>query len=163
MQKHSEDGRYIIRSGADFRALDVEIVECKGKGHPDTLADDLADALSNAYSLYTREECGAILHHNFDKLCLLGGASDVRYGSGRLTRKIKILVNGRESFGLTDRPLPIRDVIAETCKLFFEARLPLLPFDDSFEIEYNLNTASSPGRVNTPGADPSSRHHWFTP
>jgi len=164
MLVHINDSQYIIWSEADLNVHPVEIVECKGKGHPDTLADDLADALSNAYSLYTREQCGAILHHNFDKLCLLGGASDVQYGSGRLTRKIRILVNGRVSFGLTERPLPIRDLIAHTCKQFFSERLPLLPFDECFEIEYNLNTASSPGRINTPdGNSSSSRHHWFTP
>lgn len=163
VQNKSGSSQYLVRSRAGFRELDVEIVECKGKGHPDTLADDLADALSNAYSLFTRQECGAILHHNFDKLCLLGGAADVQFGSGRLTKKIRILVNGRVSFGLADRPLPIRDVIANTCRRFFAERLPLLPFDDSFDIEYNLNTASSPGRVDTPGGAPNSRHYWFTP
>ncbi|MEK8144255.1 methionine adenosyltransferase [Streptomyces sp. M10(2022)] len=57
------------------------IVERKGLGHPDTLADHLAERLSRAYSHYTVRRFGAVLHHNFDKLALLGGASEVRYGA----------------------------------------------------------------------------------
>ena len=71
------------------------IVERKGLGHPDTLADHLAERLSRAYSRYTVEHFGAVLHHNFDKLALLGGASEVRYGAGRMTAPVRVLVNGR--------------------------------------------------------------------
>ena len=46
----------------------IEIVERKGLGHPDTLADALAEHLSVNYSNYTLKKFGAILHHNFDKL-----------------------------------------------------------------------------------------------
>ncbi len=35
---------------------DFEIVEVKGAGHPDTLADDLAEELSCNYSLYTKKD-----------------------------------------------------------------------------------------------------------
>ncbi|MGH3697104.1 MAG: methionine adenosyltransferase [Pseudonocardiaceae bacterium] len=44
----------------------------QGFGHPDTLADQLAEGLSRAYSRWTLEQCGAVLRHNFDKLGLLG-------------------------------------------------------------------------------------------
>ncbi|MEM7826325.1 MAG: methionine adenosyltransferase, partial [Candidatus Aenigmatarchaeota archaeon] len=46
--------------------LEIEIVERKGIGHPDTLADALAENLSVAYSNYTLQQFGLILHHNFD-------------------------------------------------------------------------------------------------
>ena len=54
-----------------------EFVERKGEGHPDTLADGLAEHLSVKYSNYTLKNFGAVLHHNFDKVGLLGGASFV--------------------------------------------------------------------------------------
>lgn len=38
------------------------IVERKGLGHPDTLADHLAERLSRAYSRYTTQHFGAVLH-----------------------------------------------------------------------------------------------------
>src|SRR5690349_11539310 len=79
----------------------LQIIERKGWGHPDKLADDLAETLSRVYSQYTLEHCGAVLHHNFDKLCLLGGRSEVSYGSSKIVEPIRILVNGRvsRSFG----------------------------------------------------------------
>jgi S-adenosylmethionine synthetase len=55
---------------------DVEIVERKGIGHPDTIADALAERLSVALSRLYLERFGAILHHNVDK-ALTG------YSSGR--------------------------------------------------------------------------------
>jgi S-adenosylmethionine synthetase len=59
--------------------LGVEVVERKGAGHPDTLADGVAEAISRAYSRYCLDGFGAILHHNTDKTSLLGGAAHVRF------------------------------------------------------------------------------------
>jgi S-adenosylmethionine synthetase len=84
----------VIESGAPAPG-DATIVERKGWGHPDTLADHLAERLSRVYGRYTLERFGAVLHHNFDKLALLGGACEVRYGSGRMTAPARVLVNGR--------------------------------------------------------------------
>jgi S-adenosylmethionine synthetase len=39
----------------------VEVVERKGSGHPDTLADGVAEAISRAYSRYCLDAFGAIL------------------------------------------------------------------------------------------------------
>ena len=47
---------------------EFEIVERKGRGHPDTLSDRLAELLSRTYSKYTLEKYGAVLRHQFDKL-----------------------------------------------------------------------------------------------
>ncbi len=52
---------------------ETEIVERKGLGHPDTLADGLAESISNAFSQLTMKKFGAVLHHNVDKLMIGGG------------------------------------------------------------------------------------------
>ncbi|MEU7180846.1 MULTISPECIES: methionine adenosyltransferase [Streptomyces] len=84
----------VIETGA-ARPDATTIVERKGLGHPDTLADHLAERLSRAYRRYTVRHFGAVLHHNFDKLALLGGASEVRYGGGGMTAPARVLVSGR--------------------------------------------------------------------
>lgn len=104
----------------------MTIVERKGWGHPDTLADHLAEHLSQAYCHYTLREFGAVLHHNFDKLALLGGASQVRYGSGRITSPVRVLVNGRAARACGDRQVPLDDLLIETTREFFAERLPEL-------------------------------------
>jgi S-adenosylmethionine synthetase len=48
--------------------LDFEVVERKGRCHPDTLADRLAELLSVTYSKFTKEKYGVVLRHQFDKL-----------------------------------------------------------------------------------------------
>ena len=59
-----------------------EMVERKGRGHPDSLCDALAENLSIALSRFYLERFGAILHHNVDKALLLGGAARPAFGGG---------------------------------------------------------------------------------
>ena len=76
-------------------------------GHPDTLSDALAETLSVNYSNYTLQKYGAVLHHNFDKVGLLGGASHVVFGKGFLTKPIRVLLNGRASTKFGNEGIPV--------------------------------------------------------
>ncbi|MGH3898583.1 MAG: methionine adenosyltransferase [Pseudonocardiaceae bacterium] len=144
-------------------AYEFDIVERKGVGHPDSLADGLAEELSRAYSRLCLEEFGAILHHNTDKTALLGGSATVAFGGGTIDRPVTALVNGRFSEALGDRKLPVGELIESTTRDFLCGRLPLLSRAD-VEVRTRLNPASSPGHVRT---DSSSRQggrlHWFAP
>jgi S-adenosylmethionine synthetase len=48
-------------------AADVEIVERKGLGHPDTICDLVMERISQALSQAYLQHFGKILHHNCDK------------------------------------------------------------------------------------------------
>ncbi|MBC7329287.1 methionine adenosyltransferase [bacterium] len=72
-----------------------EIVERKGLGHPDSLADGIAEAVSRALSREYKSRYGVILHHNTDKVQIVGGQSSPRYGGGEMLRPIYILLSGR--------------------------------------------------------------------
>src|SRR3989344_749507 len=99
--------------------LETEIVERKGIGHPDTIADALAENLSVVYSRYTLDHFGAILHHNFDKVSVLGGTTEVDFGHGRLTSPIRVILNGRASVRFADKDLPVRDLLETETRRFF--------------------------------------------
>ncbi|MCZ0980489.1 hypothetical protein O1L60_19955 [Streptomyces diastatochromogenes] len=118
------------------------IVERKGLGHPDTLADHLAERLSRAYSRYTVERFGAVLHHNFDKLALLGGASEVRYGAGRMTAPVRVLVNGRAAPMCGGERIPVEEIVEAEVRAFFARRLPEV--SDHLDITFNITSNSSP-------------------
>ena len=74
---------------------EVEIVERKGLGHPDSICDALAEQWSLALSRHYLEHHGAILHHNVDKALLVGGAAAPRFGGGRVLEPIMIYLAGR--------------------------------------------------------------------
>lgn len=50
-----------------------EVIERKGVGHPDTLADGIAEAISIEYSNYCIDNFGVVLHHMMDKILLMEG------------------------------------------------------------------------------------------
>ncbi|MFD9793380.1 methionine adenosyltransferase [Streptomyces sp. NPDC059070] len=144
-------------------SADFEIVERKGIGHPDSLSDGLAEALSVAYSQYTLKEFGAVLHHNFDKVGLLGGRSEVDFGSGRMTSPIRVLINGRTSDRFGDRDIPVEQLIVETTREFLGARLPKIDPANDLTFLWNLSSGSSPGQVDASSDETAYRRHWFAP
>ncbi|GAB2833380.1 methionine adenosyltransferase [Actinocorallia aurea] len=142
----------------------LELVERKGAGHPDTLADGVAEAVSRAYSTYCLERFGAILHHNTDKTALLGGAAEVTFGVGRLTAPIQVLVNGRLTPALGGHRIPVDDLVDGTVRTFLGDALPLLDVDHDIEVRRRISTASSPGAVHgDTDQQEAGRRFWFAP
>lgn len=124
------------------------------------LADHLAEELSRVYSRWTLRHCGAVLHHNFDKLALLGGAAQVWYGGGQMLKPVRVLVNGRVTRRCGDVVVPVDDLITATVHSFFAGRLPELA--PHVRIESNVTSNSSPGAV-LEGPRPPERAAWFAP
>ncbi|MFF0493139.1 methionine adenosyltransferase [Nocardia sp. NPDC004068] len=139
---------------------DTVILERKGLGHPDTLADHLAEELSRVYSRFTLARFGAILHHNFDKLALLGGASEVRYGAGRMLEPVRVLVNGRATRSCDGQSIAVDELAEAAVRAFFHERLPEL--EGHLDIKLNITSNSSPGAVHTEAGAPE-RTDWFAP
>src|SRR5580658_7349082 len=75
--------------------LEVEIVERKGIGHPDSLIDGACESVSIALSKYYLDKFDVIFHHNVDKGLLVGGKSKAEFGGGKVIDPIYILVAGR--------------------------------------------------------------------
>ncbi|MFD8303225.1 methionine adenosyltransferase [Streptomyces sp. NPDC059690] len=151
---------HLVIDTAMARPDATTIVERKGLGHPDTLADHLAERLSRAYSHHTVERFGAVLHHNFDKLALLGGASEVRYGAGRMTAPVRVLVNGRAAPMCGGERIPVEEIVEAEVRAFFDERLPEV--SDHLDIVFNITSNSSPGAVLT-GDEAPDRTRWFNP
>jgi S-adenosylmethionine synthetase len=91
----------------------VEIVERKGKGHPDTLCDALAEQLSMALSRFYQERFGLILHHNVDKVLLYGGAAKPAFGGGRVEEPFEVYLAGRATREYKGVQVPVEDLAIE--------------------------------------------------
>lgn len=72
-----------------------EIVERKGKGHPDSVADECAEAVSRALCTYYIDNFGHAYHSNVDKYALIGGIAKPKFGGGDILEPQKFLAIGR--------------------------------------------------------------------
>ena len=88
---------------ADFG---TEICEHKGIGHPDSICDGVAEAVSQALCAAYLRAYGEVRHHNVDKALLIGGQSNVRFGGGHIEVPMRLIVAGRAD------PLPDADNVA---------------------------------------------------
>lgn len=62
----------------------VEMCEHKGIGHPDSICDGVAEAVSRSLCQAYLAAYGQVQHHNVDEALLVGGQSEPRFGGGRL-------------------------------------------------------------------------------
>jgi len=100
-----------------------EIVERKGIGHPDSVADGLAEAVSRALSKMYLARFGRILHHNTDQVEVVGGQSAPKFGGGVFLEPAYILLVGRATTVVNGERLPYRttaiqaahDYLATSC------------------------------------------------
>jgi S-adenosylmethionine synthetase len=153
----------IYISKKDMREPLFEFVERKGKGHPDTLSDALAERLSANYSKYTRDNFGAVLHHNFDKVGLLGGASFVQFGKGKMTEPIRVLLNGRASTKFGNTKIPLKEMLIKWSTEFIVEHFPMINPNTDLDFHYNQSNKSSPGKTDEKDAEKGTRKYWFEP
>ena len=74
---------------------EIELVERKGIGHPDSVADGLAESISRALCQEYLDRFGAVLHHNTDKTQIVAGRSKPAFGGGEVICPLYILLTGR--------------------------------------------------------------------
>ena len=126
--------------------LPVEIVERKGKGHPDYLCDKASEELSIALSKWYVENMGSIQHHNVDKAILCGGQSEARIGFGEVLEPIYLLLVGRAvgvNTRINDKYLPIGKLVIETTKKWLHKDLPHLQIENDIIIDYKIRSGST--------------------
>jgi S-adenosylmethionine synthetase len=107
-------------------ARPVEVVERKGQGHPDSLCDALAEALSLAYSRYCVRRFGAIPHHNVDKALLRAGRSAARFGGGELLEPIEFRLAGRATTRIDDEEVPLGELARDSALAWLRGHLHAL-------------------------------------
>jgi S-adenosylmethionine synthetase len=94
----------------------IEIVERKGLGHPDTLCDGIAEHVSRALCHEYLERFGSILHHNVDKVLLVGGRSRAVFGGGAVEEPIEVYLAGRATEAFGGKTIPVADIAVQACR-----------------------------------------------
>jgi S-adenosylmethionine synthetase len=100
---------------------EVEIVERKGLGHPDTICDLVMEQISQALSRAYTAGFGRILHHNCDKGLLVGGQVERRYGGGRVLEPMKLVIGDRATLV---KEFDVAEIAVETANRWFRRHFP---------------------------------------
>ena len=92
---------------------EIELVERKGIGHPDSICDGIAEAVSRALSNEYLKQFGRILHHNTDQVELVGGEASPVYGGGDVIKPLYILLSGRATTYIGNEKIPVGEIALE--------------------------------------------------
>jgi S-adenosylmethionine synthetase len=121
---------------------EVELVERKGLGHPDSIADGVSESVSRALCRLYLDEFGRILHHNTDETQVVGGGSEPKFGGGKVTSPIYILLVGRATTEVNGEKLPYREVAVEAAKNYVRSVCAHLDTDHHVEFDCKIGQGS---------------------
>ena len=124
----------------------VEIVERKGIGHPDSVADALAETVSRALCKMYKKEVGTVLHHNTDETQIAAGKSAPRFGGGCIIDPTYILLVGRATTDLTVnkvlKELPCKPVALKAAREYMRKTFPNIDVDSDIILDAKLGMGS---------------------
>jgi len=121
----------------------IELVERKGIGHPDSISDGLAEAVSCALCREYINKCKAVLHHNTDETQIVAGRSCPRFGGGEVLQPIYILLVGRATKEFEGVELATEAVAIQAGRRYLKNTLVNLDLDRDIIIDCKLGTGSS--------------------
>ena len=121
----------------------IELAERKGIGHPDSLADGIAESVSRALSQVYLEECGAVLHHNTDQGEIVAGESFPSFGGGIVNKPIYVLLTGRASKEFEGTVIPADTIAIKAARDYLRLTLPYLDMEKDVIVDCRMGTGSS--------------------
>ena len=120
----------------------TELVERKGIGHPDSIADGIAETVSRALSKYYLENYGSILHHNTDECQIVGGQSAPKFGGGVVLEPAEVILVGRAVTDVNDERLPIRSTAIKAARDYMKKNFMYLNVDTDVTFDCKIGKGS---------------------
>ncbi|RQD81054.1 MAG: methionine adenosyltransferase [Methanocalculus sp. MSAO_Arc2] len=121
----------------------IELVERKCIGHPDSIADGVAEAISRALCREYEEHCDGVLHHNTDQGEVVAGASKPSFGGGTIIRPIYLLLTGRATKYIGDCVIPTDSVAVEAARRYIAETIPTLNMDRDIIVDCRMGEGST--------------------
>ncbi len=123
LRAHTSGGRSVARNiyveeliHTPIEEQGTEIIERKGVGHPDSMMDGIAEAVSRALCKMYLERFGRILHHNTDQGEIVGGQSAPKFGGGIVLEPANVILVGRATTTVNNERLPYRTTAVEAAR-----------------------------------------------
>ena len=121
----------------------IELVERKGVGHPDSISDGLAEAVSRALCKEYIKKCGTVLHHNTDETQIVAGRSNPQFGGGEIIKPIYTLLVGRATKEFDGVEIPAEAVALSAAREYLKNTIVDLDPDLDMILDCKLGTGSS--------------------
>jgi len=134
--------RSVLISAIKATVDDVEVVERKGLGHPDTICDALAETLSRDLCREYRDRFGHVFHHNVDKALLRGGSATPAFGGGTVLEPISIYLAGRAVTKVGREAVPVDEIAIEGSRAWIRANMHALDADRHVHIQNLIRPGS---------------------
>jgi len=120
----------------------TEIVERKGVGHPDSMMDGIAEAVSRSLCKMYLDRYGRILHHNTDQGEIVGGQSAPKFGGGIVLEPANVILVGRATTTVNGERLPYRTTAVEAARDYIRKTATNLNVDADLVIDCKIGQGS---------------------
>jgi len=121
---------------------EVEIVERKGIGHPDSICDGVAESVARALAQEYLERFGKPLHYNTDETQLVAGTAAPAFGGGEVLEPIYLLVVGRATKEYEGEKIPTETIALEAAREYLNESLPRLDVGKDIVVDVKLGEGS---------------------
>ncbi len=121
----------------------IEIVERKGIGHPDSLADGIAESMSRALSREYLKRLGTVLHHNTDETQIAAGRANPEFGGGEVIEPIYILLVGRATKYFDGVYIPADRIALKAAKDYVREHLKNIDVELDMAFDVRLGEGST--------------------
>jgi len=129
-------------TGLAVEDQDVEIVERKGIGHPDSICDGVAETVSRALAQTYLDRFGKVLHYNTDETQLVAGTAAPAYGGGEVLEPIYLLVVGRATKEYDGQRIPAESVALSAAREYLDTTFPHLDVGSDVVVDVELGEGS---------------------
>ena len=121
---------------------EVEIVERKGLGHPDSICDGVAEHVSRALAREYIDRVGTVLHYNTDETQLVAGSAVPAFGGGEVVEPVYLLITGRATKEYDGTEIPTETIALRAAREYFAENFPLVDFGTDVVVDVRLGEGS---------------------
>jgi S-adenosylmethionine synthetase len=148
--------------------LQVEIVERKGLGHPDSICDAIMDDVALALSRTYLEQAGTVLHYNCDKAMLVAGQAELAWGGGRILEPMRLVMGDRATAAWDHHRIDVAEIAIGAARGWFRRHLRHVDPDTHvrYQVEIKPGSAELTGlfrRGASPAANDTSAVVGYAP
>jgi S-adenosylmethionine synthetase len=122
---------------------EIELIERKGIGHPDSVADGLAESISRALCQEYLDRFGAVLHHNTDKTQIVAGRSNPAFGGGEVICPLYILLTGRATRVFNGEEIPVDTIAIKAARQLLRESISNLDINNQLILDAKIGMGSS--------------------